>query len=115
MSTPDYPAALGRKIADHRKRRGLSQPAFAKMIGRSVAWVSQVERGVRKVDRMSVLEKVAEALDVPLSELAAEAPVVAVNEKPPGAGGLRLLLSGAWSLRAMLNDTVPPLSGGLGC
>lgn len=109
MSTPDYPAALGRKIAEHRKRRGLSQPAFAKMLGRSVAWVSQVERGVRKVDRMSVLEKVAEALDVPLSELAAEAPVVAaVNEEPPGAGGLRLLLSGAWSLRAMLNGHHAP-------
>jgi hypothetical protein len=34
------------------------------MIDRSVAWVSQVERGVRKVDRMSVLENVAAALDI---------------------------------------------------
>jgi hypothetical protein len=79
------------------------------MIGRSVAWVSQVERGVRKVDRMSVLETVAAALDVPLAELAAEAPVVAaVTEEPPGAGGLRLVLSGAYALRAMLNGRRPP-------
>lgn len=106
----EYQRALGRRIAQERKRRGLSQPELARLIDRSVAWVSQVERGVRKVDRMSVLEKVAEALDVPLSELAAEAPVVAaVTEETPGTAGLRLLLSGAHSLRAMLHSApVPP-------
>jgi transcriptional regulator with XRE-family HTH domain len=104
VSTPDYQVALGRKIAEQRRRRGLSQPELAKMIGRSVAWVSQVERGVRRIDRMSVLETVAEALEMPLSELAAEAPIIAaVAEESPGASGLRLVLSGAWSLRAMLN------------
>jgi transcriptional regulator with XRE-family HTH domain len=109
VSTPAYQQALGRKIAAERRRRGLSQPELASMIDRSVAWVSQVERGVRKVDRMSVLETVAAALDVPLAELAAEAPVVAaVTEEPPGAGGLRLVLSGAHALRAMLNGRRPP-------
>jgi DNA-binding XRE family transcriptional regulator len=109
VSTPDYQVALGRKISEQRHRRGLSQPELARMIDRSVAWVSQVERGVRKVDRMSVLETLAAALDVPLSELAAEAPVVAaVNEEPPGAGGLRLVLSGVYSLRAMLNGHHSP-------
>ena len=109
MSTPDYQQALGRKIAAERRRRGLSQPELARMIDRSVAWVSQVERGVRKVDRMSVLETLAAALDVPLAELAAEAPVVAaVTEEPPGASGLRLVLSGAYALRAMLNGRHPP-------
>ncbi len=104
MTTPQYQQALGRKIAAERRRRGLSQPELARMIGRSVAWVSQVERGVRKVDRMSVLENVAAALDLPLAELAAEAPVVAaVTEEPPDARGLRLVLSGAHALRAMLN------------
>jgi transcriptional regulator with XRE-family HTH domain len=86
MTNPDYQRALGRKIAAERRRRGLSQPELATMIGRSVAWVSQVERGVRKVDRMSVLETVAAALEVPLAELAAEAPVVAaVTAHPPSA------------------------------
>ena len=37
------------------------------MIDLSVAWVSQVERGVSKVDRMSVLETLAAALEVPLA------------------------------------------------
>lgn len=109
MSTPSYQQALGRKIAAERHRRGLSQPELARLIGRSVAWVSQVERGVRKIDRMSVLETVATALDVPLYELAAEAPVVAaVTEEPPGATGLRLVLSGAYALRAMLDGLRPP-------
>jgi transcriptional regulator with XRE-family HTH domain len=109
VSTPDYQQALGRKIATERRRRGLSQPELARMIDRSVAWVSQVERGVRKVDRMSVLETLATALDVPLAELAAEAPVVAaVTEEPPGASGLRLVLSGAYALRAMLGGRRPP-------
>jgi DNA-binding XRE family transcriptional regulator len=110
VSAPDsYQVALGRKIAEARRRRGLSQPELARMIDRSVAWVSQVERGVRKVDRMSVLETLAEALDIPLAELAAESPVVAaVNEEQPGAAGLRLVLSGTWSLRAMLNGHDAP-------
>ena len=108
MSTPSYQQALGRKIAAERRRRGLSQPELARLLGRSVAWVSQVERGVRKIDRMSVLETVATALDVPLYELAAEAPVVAaVTEEPPGAAGLRLVLSGAYALRAMLDGRRP--------
>jgi len=109
LSTPDYQQALGRKIAAERRRRGLSQPELARMIDRSVAWVSQVERGVRKVDRMSVLETLATALDIPLAELAAEAPVVAaVTEEPPGVGGLRLVLSGAHVLRAMLGSRRAP-------
>jgi transcriptional regulator with XRE-family HTH domain len=109
VTTLDYQKALGRKIAAERRRRGLSQPELARMVDRSVAWVSQVERGVRKVDRMSVLEALAAALDVPLAELAAEAPVVAaVTEEPPGANGLRLVLSGAYALRAMLDGRRTP-------
>jgi len=104
VSATGYAQALGRKIATERHRRGLSQAELARIIGRSVAWVSQVERGVRRVDRMTVLETVARALDVPLSELAAEAPVVAaVTREPAAAVDLRLVLSGAHALRAMLD------------
>jgi tetratricopeptide (TPR) repeat protein len=109
MTTPDYQQALGRKIAAERHRRGLSQPELARLVGRSVAWVSQVERGVRRIDRMSVLESLGEALDIPLAELAAEAPIVAaVAEESPAAGKLRLVLSGVHSLRAMLNGHESP-------
>ncbi len=79
------------------------------MVDRSVAWVSQVERGVRKVDRMSVLESLADALEIPLAELAAEAPVVAaVTDELPAARSLRLTLSGAYALSGMLLDRRPP-------
>ncbi|MEU8123573.1 helix-turn-helix transcriptional regulator [Spirillospora sp. NPDC049024] len=108
MST-EYQRALGRRIAQERKHQGLSQPELARLIDRSVAWVSQVERGVRKIDRMSVLEKVADVMELPLSELAAEAPVVAASsEELPGPAGLRLVLSGAHSLRAMLHAAPAP-------
>ncbi|MFD5555706.1 helix-turn-helix domain-containing protein [Streptomyces sp. NPDC127068] len=110
MST-EYETALGRKIASHRKRRGLSQKEFAGLLDRSEAWVSQVERGVRRVDRMTVLEKVAEVLDVPVAELAAEAPVVAsaAAGESPGARQLRLVLSTAHSLQATtLAEPRPP-------
>lgn len=114
MTTPDYQKALGRKIAAERRRRGLSQPELARMVDRSVAWVSQVERGVRKVDRMSVLEALAAALEVPLAELAAEAPIVAaVTEESPGVVDLRLVLSGAYALRAMLDGHRAPAVGAL--
>jgi len=109
VSTPVYPQALGRRIAAERHRRGLSQAELARMIGRSVAWLSQVERGVRRIDRMTVLQTVARALDVPLSDLAAEAPVVAAaTSEPAAAAELRLLLSGAHALRAILNGQPSP-------
>lgn len=106
----DYEKALGRKIAFNRKRRGLSQKEFAGLLGRSEAWVSQVERGVRRIDRMTVLEKVADVLDLPVAELAAEAPIVAsVSESdPPGASRLRLVLSAAHSLKAILGVPETP-------
>ncbi len=108
MST-EYQKALGRKIAQYRRRRGLSQREFAALINRSEAWVSQVERGVRKVDRMSVLAAVAEVLDVPVAELAAEAPIVAATAKEtPDSTRLRLVLSAAHAQAGRL-------CGGLGC
>lgn len=71
--------SLGRRVARLRRLRGLTQPELATSIDRSVAWVSQVERGQRRIDRMSVLETLANALDVPLSELAGDEPVVAAQ------------------------------------
>ncbi|MDQ0991643.1 helix-turn-helix domain-containing protein [Streptomyces sp. V3I7] len=114
MST-EYQKALGRKIAFNRKRRGLSQKEFAGLLERSEAWVSQVERGVRRIDRMTVLEKVADVLSMPIAELAAEAPLVAsaAQGEPPGASRLRLVLSAAHSLKAVLGpqDASPDVPG----
>ena len=60
---------VGENIAYHRKRLELSQVEFAGLVGRSESWVSQVERGVRDIDRLSVLQLVADALNVSVGEL----------------------------------------------
>jgi transcriptional regulator with XRE-family HTH domain len=96
--------ALGRKIAFHRGQRGLSQRDFGALIDRSETWVSQVERGVRRIDRMTVLRRVAEALDVPVGELAAETAVVkAVDRSAEPAHPLRLLLASSLSLAVVVS------------
>ena len=98
--------ALGRKIAFYRNQRGLSQKHFGDLIGRSETWVSQVERGLRRLDRMTVLRAVAEALDVPVAELAADTPIVAAaSSRPAAAQELRMLLSS--SLHLALAVTAP--------
>src|SRR4051812_5996448 len=60
---------VGRRIATYRRRRGLSQAALAGLVGRSESWLSQVERGVRSVDRMSVLLDLARVLHVEVEAL----------------------------------------------
>jgi transcriptional regulator with XRE-family HTH domain len=84
----------GERIAYHRKRLGLSQVELAALIGRSGSWLSQVERGVRAVDRMSVLHKAADVLGVPVAELSGTEPDDAkAIERPGGSEALRLVLT----------------------
>lgn len=92
---------LGRTIARLRKQRGLSQREFARMVDRSETWLSQVERGVRHIDRMSVLERLADALEVTVAELVPDAPTAA-QETPSVAGDLALALASSDALRAVL-------------
>lgn len=60
---------LGERIAIYRRRRGLSQTVLAGLVGRSESWLSQVERGQRSVDKLSVLIPLAKALRVDISTL----------------------------------------------
>lgn len=55
---------IGHRIAAYRKRRGISQVALAGLVGRSESWLSQVERGVRDVDSLTVIRDLAAALKV---------------------------------------------------
>jgi len=78
------------------------------MIDRSEAWVSQVERGVRRIDRMTVLRQVAEVLEVPLAELAADTPVVAAaSSRSATATGLRMLVSSSLALSLAAAERMP--------
>jgi transcriptional regulator with XRE-family HTH domain len=69
---PLQSATVGERIALHRRRRGLDQAQLARLLGRSPYWLSQVERGLRSIDRASVLAHVATVLRVPVAELAGE-------------------------------------------
>lgn len=56
--------SIGARIKIARHRRGLSQAVVANLVGRSESWLSQVERGIRSVDRLPVLMDLAEVLHV---------------------------------------------------
>lgn len=61
--------SIGERVAVYRRRRGLSQAALAGLIGRSESWLSQVERGVRSVDRLSVVADLSRVLQVDVESL----------------------------------------------
>lgn len=63
---------IGERIAFYRRRRGISQTVLADMIGRSADWLSKVENGHISLDRLSVLRRIAQRLDVSLGDLVAE-------------------------------------------
>ena len=58
---------LGARIRTLRKRRGLTQAELAARVGRSVEALSVLERG-RSTPTLTVLGRVAEALQVPLRD-----------------------------------------------
>jgi transcriptional regulator with XRE-family HTH domain len=67
QAAPD--PSIGERIKRHRRRRGLSQTALAQLVGRSESWLSQVERGIRGVDRFSTILELARVLKVDVVEL----------------------------------------------
>ena len=89
---------LGERIANCRRKRGLSQTVLAGLVGRSVSWLSQVERGERSVDKLSVLVPLAKALRVDLSALVGED---LDFSRPPGPS-----LAAVDAIRAAMTDYV---------
>ncbi|WP_433551073.1 helix-turn-helix domain-containing protein [Micromonospora zamorensis] len=85
---------IGRRMAELRTRRGMSQQVFADRIRRSKSWVDKVERGVRTLDRLSVIETVAAALNVaPDVLLAGKAPREPVTDTGGDVERLRAALA----------------------
>ena len=87
--------STGQRIAAYRRRRGLSQAALAQLVGRSESWLSQVERGIRSVDRLSVLLDMARVLDVDVESLTGKPWKYAPNGPAllEGLSGLRSMFS----------------------
>lgn len=55
---------MGERIAFYRRRKGLTQEVLSGLLGRSVEWLSQIERGHRDVNKLSTVVEVADALGI---------------------------------------------------
>jgi transcriptional regulator with XRE-family HTH domain len=60
---------MGRRVAYWRNRRKMSQQLFADRLGKSKSWVDKVERGVRRLDRFSVIYEIADVLQLDVQVL----------------------------------------------
>jgi len=67
---------IGENIAIHRRSRGLSQVVLAGLVGRTESWLSQIERGVLRIDRLSVLVELARVLKVEVGDLLGGPPLL---------------------------------------
>jgi len=65
---------IGRRVAYWRNRRKMSQQVFADRLGKSKSWVDKVERGVRRLDKFSVTNEIADVLQVDVQLLLGREP-----------------------------------------
>jgi len=109
-STPDLGAALGARVRELRRDRGLTLKALGADAGLSHPFLSQLERGLARPSVSSV-ERIAQALDVPVSTLwtaprrrtarvvrAGEGAVTAHSD-PEAPGGIREVSPDGTSVR----------------
>jgi transcriptional regulator with XRE-family HTH domain len=65
---------IGRRVAYWRARRKMSQQVFADRLGKSKSWVDKVERGVRRLDKFSVVYEIADVLQLDVQLLLGREP-----------------------------------------
>jgi transcriptional regulator with XRE-family HTH domain len=78
--------AIGERTAAYRRRRGMSQAALAGLVGRSESWLSQVERGIRSVDSLTVILDLSRVLRVEPEKLIGRPWQYAPNGDPAQGG-----------------------------
>ncbi|GGL99980.1 helix-turn-helix domain-containing protein [Micromonospora yangpuensis] len=85
---------IGRQVAQWRVRRRMTQQMLADRLGKSKSWVDKVERGVRTLDRVSVLHDLAGVLRIAPAALLdpARPPTVTVGAVD-GVEGVRAALA----------------------
>ncbi|MGW4913015.1 helix-turn-helix domain-containing protein [Streptomyces sp. NPDC004270] len=101
--------ALGQRVKELRRAAGMSQSDLAAAMTRSESWVSQVERGVQPVERLSILQALADALNVSVRELRPDAAPIE-DAEPEGTpqnndlDGLRVALTGHPALGSLFDQ-----------
>ncbi|WP_431977046.1 helix-turn-helix domain-containing protein [Micromonospora haikouensis] len=85
---------IGRRVARLQVRRRMTQQMLADRLGKSKSWVDKVERGVRALDRYTVIQDLAAVLRVdPVALLGRDAlPSQAARAAAQGVDGLRAAL-----------------------
>ncbi|MGH3911741.1 MAG: helix-turn-helix domain-containing protein, partial [Pseudonocardiaceae bacterium] len=63
---------IGERVRYYRTRRGIPQGALAGLVGRTEDWLSKAENNRIELDRLSVIRRLAEALDVTIGDLVGE-------------------------------------------
>ncbi|WFE48316.1 helix-turn-helix domain-containing protein [Verrucosispora sp. WMMD1129] len=85
---------IGRRVAQWRARRRMTQQALADRLGKSKSWVDKVERGARALDKFSVIRQIADVLRVEPAVLIGERPAAFVGTVPvDGLDGVRIALA----------------------
>jgi transcriptional regulator with XRE-family HTH domain len=73
---------IGERVAFYRQRRGLTQSILAGLVGRTEDWLRKAEHDVLPLDRLSVLRRLAFALDISLGDLIGEPVLMDWSEEP---------------------------------
>ncbi|WP_217246106.1 helix-turn-helix transcriptional regulator [Streptomyces sp. AC602_WCS936] len=100
--------AFGQRVQKFRKERGRTQAEFAAALGKTSSWLSQVERGVQPVQRMDLLQQIADELGVSVQQLRPSAPADGPSQAPTAQSlsndldETRRLLSGHPALQTLL-------------
>jgi transcriptional regulator with XRE-family HTH domain len=55
---------IATRVEYWRNRRGMSRQLFADRMGKSLSWVDMIRRGDRQLDRLSVLDQIADVLEI---------------------------------------------------
>lgn len=100
--------AFGQRVQRFRKERGRTQAEFAAALGKTSSWLSQVERGVQPVQRMDLLQQIADELGVSVQQLRPSVPADGPSQTPTAQSlsndldETRRLLSGHPALQTLL-------------
>ncbi|WP_438490715.1 helix-turn-helix domain-containing protein [Streptomyces sp. S186] len=94
--------AFGQRVQKYRKDRGRTQTELAAALGKTSSWMSQVERGIQPVQRVDLLQQLADELGVSVQQLR--------PGTPPELGG-RSQAPTALSLANDLEETRRLISG----
>ncbi|MGH8909545.1 MAG: helix-turn-helix domain-containing protein [Egibacteraceae bacterium] len=98
---------IGERVAFYRKRRGLPQEILAGFIDRTADWLRKVEHNRIPLDRLSVIRRLALALDISLGDLIGE-PALMKGTEESGNRAVSALRAALTDHRQFLLADAPP-------